>query len=569
MDKKMKITVIGIGVTLVIILIAVISFVVKMLTPSKDVMPLDEYYAMEQDQVLIFLNTDIYEKKGLLIDGYVYVDLDTVNTQFNHRFYWNKEANLLLNTTPNEILKAEINKTEYAIIKNVVESKVKFDCPIVKAFKDEVYVSLDFVKKYSNLSYEYYKEPNRIVVETAFLDYLVTAVSKKTQLRVDASIKSEILKGLKVGDHLTLVDVEDAPVKGFIKVITQDGIIGYVKEKDTKPTYYEAVTSNFVEPVYTSIQKSYTINMVWHQVFNLDAYKNLEKLIKATKGVTTISPTWFKVCDNEGNLASLASKEYVEKANTLGLEVWALVDDFTYSDINMYKVLSNIESRENLENQIMEAVQEYKLNGINIDFEKITKDSAPHYIQFLRELSVKCRNNGIVLSVDNYVPSAYTAFYNRKEQGQIIDYMVVMAYDEHYAGSDVVGSVSSLEFVKAAVKNTVDVVPAEKVIMAIPFYTRLWKTDKDGTITSEAYGMSEGLNVLKEKHVEMEWNGSVSQYYGSYEEDGAKYEIWLEEDESVEEKLKAIFEYEVAGIAGWKLGLEKESAWNVISRYIY
>lgn len=569
MDRKSKQAIIGSCVSIVIVLAIVLIVLIKVFTPSKEVMPLTEYYPLGEDEVYVLLNGDEYEQKGLLIDGSVYMDYTTVKEQFNYRFYWDNAANLLIYTTPTEIIKAEVNQAEFTVVKSIVESKEKYDKTIVKVFGDKVYVSLDFVQKYSNLQYKYYTEPNRIVMETSFEEHLVTTVQKSTQLRVDANIKSDILVQLPQGTHLTLVDInEEAPRKGFIKVMTDDGVVGYVKSKYTNDTYYEAKQSTYVEPNYTSIQKSYKINLVWHQVFNTEAYKNLEGLLKSTKGVTTISPTWFKVADEEGNLNSLASKDYVEKANALGVEVWALVSDLDI-DVNMYKVLSNTKNRENLENKLIEYAQEYKLNGINIDFEKITNESATHYIEFLRELSVKCRNNGIVLSVDNYVPAAYNMFYDREEQGKIVDYVIVMAYDEHYAGGEEAGSTSSLPFVKDAVKNTLEEVPAEKTVIALPFYTRLWKTDKDGNLSSEAYGMSGAMQVLKDAGVEAQWDAELAQYYGSYENGEITYQIWLEEDTSFEEKLKAVCEYDVAGIAAWKLGLEKESVWNVINRYLY
>jgi spore germination protein YaaH len=307
--------------------------------------------------------------------------------------------------------------------------------------------------------------------------------------------------------------------------------------------------------------------MVFHQVFNEDAADNLAGLINATKDVSIVSPTWFSVNDVSGTISSLATKEYVDVAKSLGLEVWALVDDFN-TEISMYDVLSYTSRRETLSNALVEAALEYKLNGINIDFEKISSDAGEHYIEFLRELSVKCRNNGIVLSVDNYVPTPYTEHYNREEQGKIVDYVVVMAYDEYYAGSEVAGPVASIGFVTDAINNTLAVVPKEKTIIAIPFYTRLWKETAEGEVTSESFSMTPAANLLTDNDVEAKWDDSVGCYYGEYQKDGATYRMWQEEEKSIEEKMKAIYEAEVAGVAAWKLGLEKEIIWDVIIPYL-
>ena len=565
MEKKSKIAVIG---TIAVILITVIVLgitIVKKLTPSNEVMLLTDYYQVEDSEVLVILQNKIYEKSGLLLDGKVYLDYETIKDKFNHRFYWDSNENILTYTTPNEIIQAESGRKHFTVTKSMIKTDSAIDYPVVKVFADQVYIALDFVAKYSDMEYEYYVSPNRVVINYQWGDYLFTEVTKETQLRKDPNIKSPILTKLAVGTSL-YVDMDEAPQKGFSKVMTKEGIIGYVRDKYVKESFYKTISSDFKEPEYTSQTRPEKINLVFHQVFNEDAADNLENLIAQTKGLDVVVPTWFSVIDNSGNVSSLASERYVEKAKSLGLEVWALVDDFN-TEISMYEVLSHTSSRENLSNVLVEAALKYKLNGINIDFEKISSDAGIHYIQFLRELSVKCRNNGIVLSVDNYVPSPYTSHYDREEQGKILDYVIVMAYDEYYAGSEVAGPVASLGFVKDAVTNILTMVPKEKTIIAIPFYTRLWKETPDGEVSSESFSMTPAENILKENEVEPKWNETYGCYYAEYEKDGASYRMWQEEDKSIEEKLKVIYNADVAGIAAWKLGLEKESTWNVITRY--
>ncbi len=567
MERKTKMTIIGCTTAVIIIAIALISMVIDKMTPGTEVMELTEYYKVEESEVLVILQNEIYEKKGLLINDRVYVDYDTILQKFNKRIYWDSNENILTYTTPTEIFRAEADKSEYSVTKSMIETKTASDYPIVKVFADKVYVALDFVKEYSDLTYQYYKNPSRIVVNYIWGEYLFSEVSKATQLRYEANIKSPILMELPVGAKLMYVDSDEATQKGFVKVMTEDGIKGYIKKKNLKKAYYETMESNYQAPEYTSQQRSEKINLVFHQVFNQDAVDNLEGLISTTKGVNVISPTWFAVNDVSGTISSIATEEYVKKAGDLGLEVWALVDDFT-NGINMKELLSYTSRRDTLSNALIEAALSYKLNGINIDFEKIPSDAGEDYIEFLRELSVKCRNNGIVLSVDNYVPSEYTAYYNRQEQGEIIDYMIVMAYDEHYAGSEVAGPVASIGFVKDAVANTLTMVPKEKTIIAIPFYNRLWKETKEGEISQESFGMTKGKELVKNSNEEPVWDDTVGSYYIEYEQDGATYRLWQEEDKSIEEKMKVIYNADVAGSAAWKLGLETDSIWNVIVRYL-
>ena len=566
MDKRSKIAVIGTSAVMLLIVIILGAALVKKLTPSDEVMLLADYYPLEDTEVLVILQDQISEEKGMLLDGKVYLDYETVIQEFNHRFYWDHNENILTYTTPDEILQAEAGSNQYSVTKSMIKTNANTEYPIVKVFADQVYISIDFVAKYSDMDYQYYPDPNRVIINYKWGDYLFTDVTKNTQLRKNASIKSPILAELPAGTSLMCVNMEEVPKKGFSKVMTKEGIIGYVKNKHIKESYYKTLSSDFKEPEYTSQTRPEKINLVFHQVFNKDAVSNLEALVKPAKGLDVIVPTWFSVNDVSGTISSIATEEYVKKANDLGLEVWGLVDDFN-TDVSMHELLSYTSRRETLSNTLVEAALKYKLNGINIDFEKISSDTGIHFIQFLRELSVKCRNNGIVLSVDNYVPMPYTAYYDREEQGKIVDYVITMAYDEYHAGSEVAGPVASIGFVKDAVNNTLAEVPKEKTIIAIPFYTRLWKETADGEVSSESFSMTPAENILKENEAEPKWDEEYGSYYAEYEKDGTVYRMWQEEDKSIEEKLKVIYDADVAGIAAWKLGLEKESTWNVITRY--
>lgn len=529
-------------------------------------MDLKTYYKSSGNEVVLILQDKIYKNKGVMYDNTIYLDYDTVVKEFNKRFYWDNNENLLTYTLPTEIIKTEVGSKDYYVNK----SKSSVDYEIVKTDGNHVYIALDYVKKFSDMSYKIYENPKRVVINYKWGDVLSTTVKKNTQLRYKPNIKSDILTQLKVSDELTLVDKEEDIKDDFVKVITQDGVIGYVKNKYLKKSYYKTLSSDFEKPTYSSISKDYKVNLVWHQVTNQVANNNLLSLLENTKGVTTISPTWFSVISNEGEISSLASETYIERAHDLGIEVWALVDDFNVQ-VDMYKLLSYTSRREKLINELIANVIKYNIDGLNIDFENISEKAGIHYIEFIRELSVKCRNNGIVLSIDNYVPMPYSAYYDREEQGNVADYLIIMAYDEHHAASKESGSVASIGYVQTAIKNTLKMVPKEKTIIGIPFFTRLWKEVKDGDevkVSAEAYAMSVAEGILKDEGVKTKWDDETGQYYGEYNKDGATYKIWLEEEKSIEEKMKVINDNDLAGVAEWRLGFEKRSIWNVIQKYV-
>ncbi len=325
------------------------------------------------------------------------------------------------------------------------------------------------------------------------------------------------------------------------------------------------------------------VSLGWHQVTSQEANQRIANVLQSTKGVNVISPTWFYLNDNEGNIYSLASREYVEYCHKQNVEVWGLVSNLENPDADATYVLTHTSTRDYLTNQIISAAIEYNLDGINLDFEAL-RDVGDAYIQFIRELSIKCENNDLVLSIDNYVPSSYTAFYNRSEQAVFADYVIIMAYDEHYSGSEDIGSVSSIGFVEKGVTDTLQEVPAEQTILGIPFYSRVWElTPKEGAgedveSASEGYlpytftCTEEGMQTIEDRYTangaQPVWSEEDGQYVAEYKAEEKTYKIWIENEVSLEEKLKVMKEHGLAGAAYWKLGLERPSAWDSIIKYV-
>lgn len=576
---KKRLIPIAVAVLLIImaVVIMIIGSLIKKYTPTDERADLNEYFSITNEkEVALLLQDEVVEEKGLLIDGVVYVDYDTVKSYFNSRFYWDSNENVLLYTTPTDLIKAEIGSKDYYVTK----TKNSENYVILKVDGDRALIAIDFVQKYTNIEYEFLTEPNRMHVTYNWGNVTYADVKKADKVRYQGGIKSKILTEVSENDMVVVLEEGDS----WTKVRTLDGFIGYIENKRLSNIREEETFREFEEPVYTNISKDYTINMVWHQVTNQTANDTLMTALSKTKGVNTISPTWFSLSDNEGNVSSLASASYVEYAHQQGVEVWALVDNFN-PEVSTYDVLSYTSKREKLINSLIASAIELNLDGINIDFEQLSVEAGEPFIQFIRELSIKCRNNGIILSIDNYVPEAYTSHYNRTEQGMVADYVVIMGYDEHYAGSEVSGSVASIDFVENGILNTLKEVPAEKIISGIPFYSRLWKetpkTEEEiaaedsaeteeyipYTVTSEALGMTEMENRLAAGGVTPVWDEITMQYYGEYEVEGSIYKVWLEEEKSIEEKMKLMKENNLAGVACWKLGLEKESIWDTIIKY--
>ncbi len=580
--KKKLIPFIAVAVLIIIIVLCiVVGNLIEKYTPTKERQDLTEYYAISSAQdTAIVLNNEVIDKKARMIDGVVYFDFETVS-MFNPRFYWDARENKLLYTTSTDLVTVDVESSEYRITKDTKN----LGHTIVKADAQTAYIAVDFVKLYSDFAYEIYAEPNRILVTTDWGSYDTAPVKKDTAVRVKGGIKSPILADIAKDTRVTVLK----PDETWTKIATEEGIIGYVKSKLLGEITQETATSDYVEETFTHITKDFKINMGWHQVTTMAANQNIGSVLMNTKGINVISPTWFYLNDNNGNIASLASKEYVDYCHQNNIEVWALVSNLENKEVSTNEVLTYTSRRETLVNNLISAAIQYNLDGINVDLESIDAEIGDSYIQFIRELSLKCANNGIVLSVDNYVPTDYTAFYNRAEQALFADYVIIMAYDEHWSGSEEAGSVASIGFVRDGVTNTLKEVPAAQTILAMPFYTRVWSetpladTDENQaandeaessdsyqlfTLDSYATNMTEAKKLVDTNGVVPAWSDQEGQYYAQYENNGVTYKIWLEDATSLEQKLNVMKDHDLAGGAFWKLGLETPDVWDTIIKYI-
>lgn len=560
--------VIPVMIAILLILIVGGGMVIKMLyekySPSKELADTNEYFNLTDDQdIAVIYNDELLEDKGRLIDGRVYLHVETVYQYLNSRFYWDGTENIYLYALPTELVSVEVGSSDYTVSK----AKQSEGYVILRADGNDAYVALDFIKKYTNFTYEYWEAPNHVQIFDEFGSKDVVSAQKNVQVRYKAGIKSPILTTVDKGTTMYVLE-EPEEIEEWTRVLTKDGYIGYVRDKQLSGvTQEELAEPEFTDPEYTSISKDYTINLAWHQVTNTDANDQLLSRIADTKGLTTISPTWFSIADTDGNISSIASQSYVNYAHQQGLEVWGLVDNFK-DGVSTYDTLSKTSSRQRLVNQLTAAAIQYGLDGINVDFELITEDGGRAYIEFIRELSIMCRINGIVLSVDNYVPTVSSGQYYRAEQGVFADYVIIMGYDEHYAGSEEAGSVASYDFVERGIQKTLEEVPKEKVINAVPFYTRFWRTDENGEVSSEALGMDSADAKARNNDVEPVWDETTHQYYIELEYEGSIYQMWMEEERSIEEKMTLIKQYGLAGVAAWRLGYERPGIWDVILKYV-
>ena len=534
------------------------SFLINRYKPGTEYMAGNEYFNLtDENSVALIQNGELLEEQAVLIGGEPYAAYTYVESRLNSCFYWDEETKGILLTTSGGV--------QTLLPGDAAVAKTPGGQPAVQQESDgKVYISLDVVKEYTDLDYAYYSDPNRVVIRNEWDGVEQATVQSDTaQVRQKGGIKSLILADVQKGDTLLYLENLD----NWCKVMTADGYTGYIQTEDiSEPEAIEARTAK--KDSYERITRDHKINLVWHQSTSTESNDAMAEMTAEMTGVNVISPTWFSVTDETGTISSLASADYVKLAHDAGREVWGLIDNFNEAfDETTDLAYASVRSR--IIEQLLAEAASCGMDGINVDFENLKEAGIPHYLQFLRELTSAAHAQNLVVSVDTPVPQAYTMYYQRGEQARFVDYMIVMAYDEHFAGSEEAGSVSSLPFVQQAVEEMTRVMPADQVICGIPFYTRVW-TEKFGqsAITSEVLGMDGAKNYAKENQMTETWDASLGQNVATVETSDARYTIWMEDEQSMEEKLKVIQSADLAGVAEWKLGFECADVWSLISEYI-
>ena len=531
---------------------------------SKELADMDEYYQVSEGQYAIVLQDERVEEKAVLKNDKCYLDLATVHKYLNEAFYADKGENLLLYTTAVGTTRVNLGESVYT----TEEGSTDAGYIIAYLENDTVYVALDYVKLYTNFSYEIYDRHIQLTTKWGSRD--VATIKKDTAVRLKGGVKSPILRELAKGEQVEILE----EMETWCKIKTDDSIIGYVENKrlTDRSTEEETPVTDYTAPEYTSIQLSGKLNLGWHAIGGVGGNGTLDSMLAEASGMNVIAPTWFSLNDNEGNFRNFGSADYVQRAHASGLQVWGVLDDFNYNNetgggIDDYTILSSTTKRQKLTQGIVDAAVNLGLDGINLDFEKVSTDAGIHYVQFLRELSVLCRKQGLVFSVDNYVPFQFNDYYRLDIQGEVADYVIILGYDEHWHGSGNPGSVASIDYVSNGLDKTLEEVPAEKVVNALPFYTILWKTD-GGTVTDSYLTLNNTAEFMARISATAAWDETTCQNYAEWTEGTATYQIWLEDAESISVKLNVMRTKGIGGVAVWRLGYGTPEVWALLNAYV-
>ncbi len=526
---------------------------------------LDAYYQVEPGKLSVLHQDELLEDKAMVQDGMLYLHIDTVKKYLNEVFYADVEEQKLLYTSATGTATIVFGNNGY--YDGVQDHSLEY-VPCIYT-EEQVWIAADFVKLYANFTY--HQNDRGVWLYTEEAPYQTAILKKNTKVREKGGVKSTILTDVSKKEVVEVMETMDT----WSKVRTADMVVGYVENKTLKDTTDEVRTmpTDYVKEEYSSVRfpKSEKISMGFHYIGGKGGNKTLDTMIKEGKGMNVIAPTWYSLIDNKGNYRDFSDKEYVEKAHSKGLQVWGVWDNFNYkneknADISTFKVLSSTTNRQRLVKNMIKDSKAVGVDGISIDYEGLTTDCGPHFIQFLRELSVECRKEGLILSISNYVPFNYNNFYRIDIQGEIADYVVIMGYDEHHIGDDEAGSVASIDYVSNGLDLTLAQVPKEKVINAFAFYTIQWKTE-GAKLKSEYITLANLDDYVKKNGLKPVWDEKTGQNYVEWTKGSAYYQVWLEDVDSLKLKINVVHSKDIAGIAVWRLGFGSKSAWELMKLY--
>ncbi|MFQ9514525.1 MAG: glycosyl hydrolase family 18 protein [Eubacterium sp.] len=531
-------------------------------------------------QVAAVALEDKYSEKYAIVKGEeAYVNIDTIKNNIDDRFYWDQNEKLILFTNAKNIYKLKIGETK---LSGVSDEELDYEAVLIE--NEQCYINMKFVTKFIDMDYKVEQQdgatPAKVTLNYSNKEKTIMSTTKKIEMRTKGNYQNMVVTIVDKGTKVTVIETG----KNWNKVRTDNGFIGFIPVKRLDDEGTEKADYKSDKDEYTHVTLNKKVSLVWNQIYNQTANNNFDELMANVSGVNVISPTWFSICDKRGNLSTLADFDYVEKAHGKGIQVWALVNDFTDKKLTK-KVLTSTEIRQRLVKNIMYYIDSYSLDGVNIDFEYITQEIADSYLQFLRELSIECRKAGKILSIDNYVPSEWSEYYDREQQALLADYLIIMNYDEHTSGSEEAGSVSSMNYAENGIKDTIEQTgDASRVINGMPFYTRVWMetpeadSDKSGVfiedaangnyyLSSEAVGMNTAKKAYQDAGVKPVYDEKTGQNFVTYSKGKSTYMIWLEDKTSVKARLELMEKYELGGAAYWALGQESDSIWKTISGY--
>ncbi len=526
--------------------------------------PNEQVISISEEPYLVIADKVYTDSDSVILDGEtIYISYDIIKEHVDPNLFYDENEEMVIFTDDQRVLRCTINHKEASIN----HKKFYLNYPIKKV-DNKIYIPEEVLYIYYNLEITHWEETNAIVVNKQAHNHLIgVVVQEGGDIRFSFSKKAPILlKDVAVNTELLVFE----EYKDWYKVRTNDGIIGYMEKVYLKVDLINNTAGTNKAIGEGTNNSKERINLTWDYVHTkMVSIESIEPIY----GVNVVSPTWFSIVSEEGDILDKGNQEYVSAYKNYGYQVWPLINNNFDPELTS-KLLASSNKRQELIEKIAKIYDVYGVDGINIDFENVYMKDKELLTQFVRELYPVFKEKGMVVSMDVTpisVSENWSQCYDRKRLSETVDYIILMAYDQHWSTSPVEGSVAQYSWVEESLQAVLKEVPNEKLILGVPFYSRLWTIrhiDGKEEVSSKALSMDEVNSFIEENNVELIWEEESGQYYGEVSKDGITYKIWLEDTESLQLKASLVNKYQLAGIASWRKGFEKGEVWPAISNTI-
>lgn len=511
---------------------------------------------INNNNVTLKMKNDVYIDEN----NNVFLSLADVRNYFDKYIEYDKENGSIVTTS--EINIAKMSTKDNKITINGQEEELNSSA-IEK--NETIYLPFSEIsEKVYDVDLEYIKDTNTIIIDSLDRKQEVANTTKETKLKYKPQTLSGTLEKLDANEQVVYIE----ETNNWAEVRSKDGTIGYIKKEDLGNVEVAREAKEYIDKVEGKV------NLVWD--YYSEYAKAPDRTGETMDGVNVVSPSFFSLeRGSNGEIYDNAKDdgaEYIEWAHNNNYQVWAMFSNNSLKDTTS-QILNDYEKRETMIENIMDLVEEYNLDGVNVDFENMNESDKDVYSRFLIELAPRLKKIGKTLSVDVTAPDGsenWSLCFDRNTIANVADYIVFMAYDQYGTSSNKAGTTAGYNWVEANVKKFLgqeDVDP-EKIILGIPLYMRLWEEEEDGTAKPEVVNMRNMFDVLPENQVAT-WDEELKQYYVEYEEDGKKYKMWIENEKSVGEKINLANQYNLAGIAFWEKDREtNDEFWTFVKEQL-
>lgn len=496
-------------------------------------------------------------KQDVFVDenGVIYIAKEDIENFFDNYIYYDEKYNQIITGSSTKIANMVVGENSAT----VNSAEVKLKSPVIEK-ENKYFIPFSELKSVYNVDIEYIN--NRVVVDSLDRKYQIATVAKDISIKSKPTSLSRTVDKIKAGDAVVISNRKDDLVKsGWKKIRTSNGSLGYVKEDNLGKI--NTIRDDMVE---TSKVEG-KVSLAWEYFSD---YGSAPERSGAMDGVNVVSPTFFRLEQlGKGNVkenVGTAGINYINWAHNNGLKVWAMISNESMLDTTS-EIMNDYKLRNKLINNIVNLVVKYNLDGINIDFENMYMEDKAMFNRFLIELEPRLNEMGKVLTVDVTAPDGsetWSMCFDRNTISKVADYIIFMAYDQYGASSNKEGTTAGCDWVEANITKFLgqEGVNPDKLVLAVPFYTRLWK-EANGKVSSETVDLKDVDKVIP-ANVEKKWNDNLKQYYIEYTQNGAVYKMWIEDLKSISAKLDLINKYKLTGAAYWEKDRESPEVWDIV-----